>query len=711
MSEIIEDIPPEITKLTDWVSEPSVADLKQNLDDATNDQDSHLQDVKRWLSNLYIKDAAKPKKIEGQSSVAPKVIRRQAEWRYSGLSEPFLSTPDIFNVGPTTAGDVKRARQNALILNNQFNNQLEKVAFIDEYVRDMVDIGTVLVKVGWDTEETEVTKNVPQYEYTPSLAPEQIQQYVGLLQLRKTDADLYAENSTPGLDHALEIFATTGQVLIPKKIGSEEITTMEETKNQPTVEICIAENMLIDPTCNGNIKKATFIGEKWKSSLSDLKKDGRYKNLDYIMVGSSDPNTDPDYEATKDAGNFTFQDKPRKQFVVHSYWGDWDIDNTGITKPIHAVWVGRVMILLEDNPFPDRSHPYIKAVYMPVRKSIFGEPDGELLEENQDIIGACTRGMIDLLGKSANGQTGFKKNLLDTANKRRFRRGDDYEFNSNDDPRQGIFTHKYPEIPQSAFNLIGMQNSDAESLSGVKAFSSGINGEAIGANVGNGRSALDAASKRETAILRRAAAGIIEIGRKFISMNAEWLSPEETVRITNEEFIQIRRDDLAGKFDLQLSISTPEADEAKAKELAFMLQTNGPNSDPGEVRMIRAEIARLRKMPDLAKKIEEYEPKPDPLAVKKAQLEIKLLEAQIEKELSLVVKHNSTSDLDDIKGARELSQTDLNTAKEKTEYAKARNLESDSDQKDLNFVETESGVTQERDLQREREKSKKKTAA
>ena len=77
------------------------------------------------------------------------------------------------------------------------------------------------------------------------------------------------------------------------------------------------------------------------------------------------------------------------------------------------------MIRLEKNPFPDKKPPFVKAVYMPVRKSSWGEPDGELLEDNQKIVGAITRGMIDLLGKSANGQTAFKKGALDPVNKRK----------------------------------------------------------------------------------------------------------------------------------------------------------------------------------------------------------------------------------------------------------------------------------------------------
>ena len=98
----------EESRLTDWENEPTVSDLKKNIDDADRDQASHLINVRRWLDNLHVKGSAKPPFIKGQSSIQPRLIRKQAEWRYASLSEPFLSSPDIFDVSPRTAGDKNR---------------------------------------------------------------------------------------------------------------------------------------------------------------------------------------------------------------------------------------------------------------------------------------------------------------------------------------------------------------------------------------------------------------------------------------------------------------------------------------------------------------------------------------------------------------------------------------------------------------------------
>ena len=685
-------------KLTDWVKEPSIRDLKQNIDNAYIEQQSHLSNLARWDSNFCVSNAKKTNK--NRSTIQPKVIRKHAEWRYSSLSEPFLNSPDMFEVSPTTAGDVKRATQNALILNYQFNQNIDKVAFIDEYIREAVDTGTVICEVGWYTKEEEITSVEPIYKFNPIQDPMLIQQYVQLLQLRMTDKDKYADIFSIGLDQALNLFEKTGVTYVPEQVGEKEVTETKETANYPTVEVCIQENIIIDPSCEGNIKKAKFIGKKFKSTLAELKEDGRYHNLDRIGMDSSTPITYPDYTEAKDTGNFTFQDKYHKQFIVHSYWGDWDIDDTGTLKSICAFWVGSTLVRLEENPFPDRKPPFIKAVYMPVRKSLYGEPDGELLEDNQNIIGAVTRGMIDLLGRSANGQTGFKKGMLDITNKRKYLRGEDYEFNTNDDPRQGIHMHTYPEIPRSAYDMLMMENNEAESLTGEKAFSSGITGQALGNSVANGRSVLDAASKREIGILRRLAAGIIEIGRKFISMNSEFLSAEEVVRVTNTQFISVRRDDLSGKFDLTLNIATAEEENKKAEELSFMLQTLGNNFDSSLTILILTQIARLRKMPDVAKKLEEWQPPKDPMKEEEAQLQIQLLKAQIAKEQALAMKHSSEAEMNGVRGMKDKTEAYLNAAKTDVEKAKAKHLGSQSDKTDLDYLEQESGVKQTRDLEK-----------
>lgn len=665
--------------LTNWKNPPKLGDLKKDLLDAKPAHDTQKALVKTWLDNLNVEGNAKVKTAKGNSSIVPKLIRKQAEWRYPALSDPFLSTDDVFNVYPVSWEDKKAATQNQMLLNHQFNNKIDKVQFIDDYVRTAVDEGTVIVRIGWEFEEEEYVADFPevQYQINPEMGPMHEQ----LEQMRIESPATYELDVPEEMRTAHEMTMEQGIPVEPVILGYKKEKRTRTVKNHPTVEVCNVNNVIIDPSCNGKIEDAGFVIYSFESSLSKLKKDSKYKNLDKIQVDGNSILNEPDHTPSNDS-NFNFNDKPRQLFVVYEYWGYWDIDGSGTVTPIVVTWVGNTIIRMEENPFPDKLLPFITVPYLPKRREVYGEPDGALLEDNQKIIGAVTRGMIDIMGKSANGQTGIRKDMLDTTNRRKFENGQDYEFNMNVDPRVGIFMHTYPEIPNSAQFMLQMQNMEAESLTGVRAFSSGVSGQALGDTAASFRGALDAASKRELAILRRLSNGMVKIGRKIISMNAEFLSEKEVVRVTNEEFQIVRRDDLAGQFDLKLSISTAEEDNNKAQELSFMLQTMGNNMDPNMSQMILADIAKLRKMPDLAKKIEAYQPQPDPMAQKKMELEIQLLEAQLQNEMAQSQERQANAQ--------------LNMAKVGTEQVKAGNIQSDTDLKNLDFVEQESGVKQER---------------
>jgi hypothetical protein len=674
-------------KLTDWENEPTLLDLKQDLQDALPDHQAHVTKVNGWLDNLKITGKAKPPKIKGKSAMQPKLIRKQAEWRYAALSEPFLSTDDIFNTAPVTNGDRKSAIQNELVLNNQFNTKIKKVDFIDELIRTDVDEGTVICRVGWNNEEEEVDEIVPIIEYVPNNVEEAYQQEAILHEMMESTPDDYNQ-LPPEIIGAHELFLENGIPYIGEIVGEETQKVIKTIANHPTVDICDYNDIIPDPTTKGDKDKLQFVIYRFETSLSELKKSStNYKNLDNINVESSSPLMEADDSHGSEPTNFTFKDKSRKKLIAYEYWGFYDIHNTGKTVPFVATWIGETIIRMELNPFPDQKLPFIFIQYLPVRKSIYGEPDGELLEDNQKIVGAVTRGMIDILGRSANGQTGMRMDALDVTNKRKYDNGQDYQFNPSVDPKSAIINHVYPEIPQSAQIMLNMQNIDAESLTGVKSFGQeGLTGKSLGDTVGGQKNALDASSLRKLGILRRLAEGMKQIGHKVIAMNSEFLSDTETVRVTNERFVEVRRDDLTGAQDIKLSISTAEADNEKAQELAFMLQTTGNNMDIEMMKIVLSDIARLRKMPELAKRFEEFQPTPDPLAQKKAELEIALLKAQVFNEQA--------------KGRENAVDVDLKTAKTETEKAKTRNLHSVSDKEDLDFLEKEAGIPHAREMEK-----------
>ena len=659
------------SKLTNWENEPTLLVLAGDLEAAKPSHDLQVGKIGNWNDLMAVKGAARPKKIKGRSSVQPKLIRRQAEWRYSALTEPFLGDDKLFMIKPTAAGDGQRAKQNEMLLNWQFLTKINRVKFIDDYVRANVDEGTVIVRTGWKRTTVEVTEDAPVYTHYAITSEEQLGPLQQALELMTSDPQAYAETIPPELQEAVKYFEETGEATIAVQTGTEKVKVQKVLQNHPTVEVKNPHNIFIDPSCGGDLDKAMFVIESFETSYAELVKDKRYKNLKQIDFEGNNPLSVPDHETTTPL-DFQFKDKARKKVVAFEYWGFYDINNDGILVPIVATWIGKTLIRLEENPYPDEKVPYVVVPYLPIKRELYGEPDAELLEDNQKILGAVTRGMIDLLGRSANGQQGFAKGMLDPLNRRRFENGQDYEFNPNVNPQVGLIEHKYPELPQSALLMLNLQNQEAEALTGVKSFAGGMSGESYGDVAAGIRGVLDAASKREMAILRRLAWGMEQIGNKIVAMNAVFLSEEEVIRVTNEEFVTVKREDLAGNYDLKVDISTAEVDAAKANDLAFMLQTMGNNLDVSLTLMILAEIAELKRMPELAKKLKSWQPQPDPIAQEIKQLELEKLKMEVE----------------EMRTKAMLNQ------------AKAEQAMAEKDAQDLDFIERESGVSHAREIEK-----------
>ncbi len=628
-----------------WSNEPTYQDLKNDLE---NSSSFHEEYKKKLLQ--YEEDRDGGKEIQarpGKSVARPKVVRKNAEWKYPKLEDPFLNTEDMFEIRPRTWEDTKAAEQNELLLNYQWSTKINKVKLINDIVRYDVDDGSVIVKTGWEVEEKIVIILQEEPVYA---SPE--------------ESLMMMEQAVRNGQMTIEEFQQKMFAGEPMQIGVQEVEVEvpKITKNQPKYEVCNPANIIIDPTCEGYLEDANFIIHEYDTSIAELKSEeyykdaetgevaGVYHNLD--LIKDEDGKAIFDEHKSQAYNDFKFTDKARKKLTAYEYWGYWDINGNDELVPIVATWVGEVLVRLEENPFPHKRLPFSMSTYMPVKKEVMGEPDAELLRDNQDSIGKLTRAIHDITAEQAVGQEFIDETLFpNMATRQQYEKGNTVYYRTGMNPKTAIYKNTVPPVPNSAMQVIQWQQADAESLTGTKAFSGGISGNALGDSVGGVRSALDATSQRELSILRRLSEMFKDMARLTIAMNQAYLSEEEVVRVTNEEFVTVRRDDLAGEFDLKIDVSTPEKDEDTANKLNMLLQTNAASMDPAEARIYRAKIAKLWKQPDLAKSIESYEPTPDPvqqelqaLALEEAKLKIVIARKELEEMDSRIVERISRTE-------------------------------------------------------------------
>ena len=571
----------------------------------------------------------------GKSEIVSRDIKRQDEWQHASVKDPFVSHSDIVKCNPVTFEDRQAAEQNELVLNYQFTRQFNRYRFITDVVKLLSTEGTVVVKCSWDYEDEEVENEYPVYDLDPIQG-------------------------------------------IPVQVDTKLVKELKVLRNQPDAEICRIEDIYLDPTSRGDINKAQFVIHRYESDLSTLRRAKKYKNLkqlsQHVAKEAGVTSAVDDYDP-EDESEFRFMDQPRKKILVHEYWGNYDVKGTGIAEPIICTWVEGVIIRLESNPYPDKKIPFLVLANNSIPFQLHGEANAELIGDNQKIATAVKRGLIDNMASSNNAQKGIRVGALDTLNKKRFLNNRNFEYNGTKDD---FYDGNYNQIPSSVFTILEMVNNETESITGVKGFSGGINGSGLGNTATSARGALDAVSVRRLDIVRNIAENMIKpLMRKWMAYNSEFLGEEEVVRITNDQFIPIKRDDLKGTIDIQIEVSTAEDNSSKAQELSFLLQTLGQQMDPSMTKILMGQIAKLHKMPDLAKQIEEFQPQPDPYIEEMKQLEKQKLQAEIEERLSR---------------ARE-NEVDLRakTARAALDEARAREIGSNTDLKDLDFTRKATG--------------------
>lgn len=651
---------------------------------------------------------------KNRSKFVYRLIKKQSEWQHAGLVDPFVSTPDIIRAKPVTWEDKEVSPKIEILLNTQFCRQFDRFNFMNKAIKVLDQEGTVVIRTGWEYKEKVIKEQIFEEQPNPDfiMLQEQtmaiqanLEQIAPMVEQSKNSLAMLEQQGL-SIDQAVasgvidpQVVAGTQEMMAEAANLEQQLQALQEQLqsipqtievpriierlkpvcNRPTAMVCRNEDIFIDPTCQDNMDNCQFVIYRYETDMTTLKRAGVYKNLDKV----SHTLRDSEYvsKTRDDEGydsSFEFSDIARKKVVVHEYWGNYDIDGDGEAEAIVCTWVNDVIIQLRDNPFPDKQPPFIVVPFNSIPFSLYGESNAELLSDTQKIQTAIIRGLIDNMAMSNNGQKGVRNGALDEYNRVKFLNGENFEFNGTPND---FYDGHFNEFPSSTFNMLQMLNAEAESITGVKNFYQGMHSNSLGSTATATTAIMDSAAARRLNIVRNIAENMVKpILRKWLAYDAEFLDEETQYRITNEEFIWLKRDDLGARIDIDLAISTSEDNKATASELSFLLQTIGPSEDPNLRKMIIADICDLYKKPELAKSIREYVPQPDPLAQRLQELQIQMLEAQIENERA--------------KGGRAEIDSRLKEAKTKTELAKAANIESNTDSTDLDYLQKFYGVNE-----------------
>jgi len=572
--------------------------LRTDLDDARKVKDTVDVYISR-MRNIY-EGRTEEKKERGSNYISREAFK-QIEWVKAQLKNPFISNDTIARLNPDGRSDRDFSIQTEKLINFYYTKKFDRYNYTTDAFSVLLIEGTLVTRTGWDYlgEETEIEVPI-------------------------TDVD------------------ANGQPIV---IGSTQVTKEIPIINNPTATVVKNEDIFIDPTANEQ-DDIQFVIHRREVRLSDLKrKEHIYKNLDKVEENSRDGNSNYSYAATYDQNlnpnnNVNIEGKKEKLYM-YEYWGNIEDPETGEVKPMVCCWIGDVIIRLDDNPYNDQKIPYIVTQCIKEPFSIWGKSYVELLENHQKVMTGITRGILDDIAQSNSKQLGIQKGNLDPVNLKKYINNEVFEFNLSPN---AFYQGQYNRIPSEVFKTLQDFQADAQVTTGVVPFQGGQGTQSIYGSQAGKAGQMNSMMLRELDMVINIADNLIKpMLRKWVEYIYDLLEPEEIEEITEMPYVEPPKGiDKAFYKDFTIDISTQQTDEVKASELAFLLQTLGNNMPFEMTQLLMSEIARLKKMPDLAASVKGYQPQPDPfeqqmkqLELQKLQLELQLMGQEAQAEVSL----------------------------------------------------------------------------
>jgi len=463
-----------------------------------------------------------------------------------------------------------------------------------------------------------------------------------------------------------------------------------------TVERVSIRSLLIDPSAE-KMEDAKYVIKRVKVSIGDILANpdwyGKhtFEDLQKLM-----PTNDSDYDDAAEIGrdtSFNFDDKAREMVELFEYYGVMDIDGNGKLVPVLAIWSGASNKILKfgDSPYPEswNGNPFDSAQYISRTGSIYGSGIADLIGDYQKVRSGFMREVLNNANKANSSQTAVKKGTLDIANKRKFLRGEDYEYLGE----PGIISAQFNPVPESIFAMMESMKVEQEELSGISRQNAGIDPRSLNNKTATAvNTAQSNAEKRLLQIVRHISAMFEGVFRKWIDLNQEYLQEGiADVPATNqmnpmngmENFQQARMAQsmdpqtisvngmmIDGNFDVELQVGTTGMKTSQNENILLMLTQMSPYSQQIGMSSSMNLLAKLSDnldMPQLAQTLrqksnmmKEQESQPQEMAPEQ-QLAIATAEADIAKTQSEIQKNNATAMKDQSAAVQNHVETELAT--------------------------------------------------
>jgi len=576
-------------------------DAKEEIDELINEWNDLYYAVRRNRDGDTIKD--KP----NRSSIKMKDVAKQIEWQKPNIMEPFTSTRHPIEL--IDAKNAERARVLEKWANFEFTEEFDREEFYDQATDVLQREGTLWVETSWET-KTENVRTI-----IPNISLEEIMQ-------NPIEPDEINQNNDGTF--------------------SVEYNEIKEILNNPDSNVCRNEHIFPDPSARKE-KEMRFMASIKLLSISDL------RSIDWLDSEkidtlesriSSEDREDTTLGITRNneaerhgyRNEYEPNDTIRKHIRIVCYHGFYDLNQDGIAEPIMAMWAEKhnVNLGVEENPFPDKSIPFDRAVYSARPFSLWGNSLAFFLGDNQRAKTGMVRGILDNMSLANNGQKFITRGALDYVNFKRLNNGERYIITNKADQ---IKDGSYNNIPNAVFNTMQMFSKESEDLAGVSSGTPALSNDHVSKD---GRSAqLTMSQQRMAAVVRNLSNLTRKMVGRWISMAEVFLTDEQIAELfIEEEQVDMNVFAAASSAKIKVRVGTEVNRNMKLQQYNMLMQQSKAlegELPPGSMKTMVAEMYDLFDMHEEATKMRLYEPQPSEEEKMAQQLQLQKLQLDNQK--------------------------------------------------------------------------------
>jgi len=654
--------------------------FEHDLAGADGYHDEVVDNINKWIGEYNGEPYGNER--EGRSKFVWKLVKKQGESLIANLIKPFTGNYEIIQLDPSTEADVYKTKINEKLINHFWNKEFDPISFLKTIGRVLVPEGTAIIKAGWEYEYKEKRTKIPAEAFTEEM-----------------------KERFEGRGARIEIGDVDVEIIVRKVL-----------RNKPTAIVVPNEEIYVDPTAS-TLEDAKFIIHKMTRSLGELIRDDLYdkkaiNKLKKLVACNETSEDDQDDLHDFNEYNFSFKDDERKELTIYEYWGWYDIDGDDHLEPVVATAVeyscdddekSRMIIRFEKNPYPFGKPPFVAIPLFETPFKIFGRGLADVIGDEQRLTTSTMRGIIDNMANSNNGVKFVKKNALDPTNYSRLMRGDPVvEVNTTDPINSAIIDGNFNPIPANVFTLMQMLEAQTESLTGVSKMMQGLPGSELKSSSSNFAAMMTQSQIRLLDITNNITRGLKELFRMWISMSVEYVGPEEIKRITGLDISALmsnetkrlaaefgvdqlppdtaekammlvaqevedmfNRKDL--KYDIKMKVGTDGLKQIKIQNINMLMQQVGGlvqtgSVPPEAIKLLVADLAEQLDRPDIAQMINSYNPQPDPMQQKMAELQMAKVQAEVEKDKALAANAMARTENVGAKTKKDMLSTDADIA-------------------------------------------------